>query len=366
MLVLDLPSTDTPHRKIYTPQMKRRVGEFFPTSLTAERHPRLKHLAETSAFGGQPPLLEEPFPKVKLPVLGADFPLVSMHDDAKCNRRYEFKKHTVVPVTPAQALWMAGALTHILDRKLEGFTWRGVANGRFEAPKGAGGKRGKREAKDLLIAFLEEEPELGKIASYFGAGNAVTQSKFEADAKTVCDALDGVARERPTSRIQLFVLRKASKGQAYVALAESPTVVEVLEAARRWSAAVKEILPPIKLSGLGAEAPYPDQVVRLLSYQWVRDGSSPVINGKRQKPYHEVAGPSLGEVLAVMLRTEGKSEPAARRILDLVLARTGPLLLGLFAAKHAFGPRRLRGKRELLYDYPRQETTGRRDLPSRP
>ena len=130
-------------------------------------------------------------------------------------------------------------------------------------------------------------------------------------------------------------------------MAEAPTVQEVLDAAERWERGVLQNLPPTVLPmpsphgeprTLGVPEPiYPDQVVRLTSRQWVRDGSSPLPNGpskQRQKPYHEVPGVHLGDVLSWMLCTEGKWEPAARRILDLTLRRVGPLLIGAFGAKH--------------------------------
>jgi len=81
-------------------------------------------------------------------------------------------------------------------------------------------------------------------------------------------------------------------------------------------------------------------VIRLLSHQWIRDGSV----------QQAIVGPGLGEVLNLMLRTEGKWKPAAQRLLSLLIQRVSPLLIGLFAAKHAFS----HGAREPLDNYPRE------------
>ena len=189
------------------------------------------------------------------------------------------------------------------------------------------------------------------------------------DAKAVCDALSGVVREHPKSKLNLFLIRKASDGQAQVALSESPLVTDVLKAAERWQESVRYNVPDItmylpentinnqKLPAVEKArpfAPYPDQVVRLLSHQWVRDGASPRgPSGKPQKASQEIAGPGLGEVLVLMLRMEGKWEAAARGMLDLLIRRLETLLVGIFGAQHAYGPRQSQGKHESLFDFPR-------------
>lgn len=376
MLVFDL---DYGEKSVYTSSTRSLVMDSLPTNLKKERQGRLQkkpkgsgsHSAKYSAFGGDGALLEEPFPQVKLPVLGGYFPLISMHSDgqaAKCNKRYGLTEYTVLPVSSRQSRNMQDALTWLVTRN-EGTTWRGVATGKFEMDPRT---HKKREKRDLLIVYVDEKPELNaKTASYFGSGAEITKAQFEVDAKAVCDALNSVVQEHPKSKLNLFLIRKASDGQAQVALAESPTIKDVLEAAERWRRAASQNIPMIGLdlqSGRDLEkkeigevksarpiVPYPDQVVRLLSYQWVRDGSSPIgANRKPQKANQEVVGPGMGEVLALMLRMEGKWEQAAKRMLDLLIRRVAPLLIGVFGAKRQYGPRRAQGKQEPLSDYPRE------------
>src|SRR5207253_6415475 len=134
--------------------------------------------------------------------------------------------------------------------------------------------------------------------------------------QAVCKALDGIARKRPGSKLNLFLLRKASEWQAHVAVAESPSVEDVLRAAQWWQRAAANV-PEVTLPLLGEKGehavssktnvPYPDQIVRLLSEEW---GT----NGIRSNKVHSIG---LGEVLDIMLRKPGKWEYAAQRMLDL-------------------------------------------------
>lgn len=368
LLVLDLDQTPANVLPVYHEKTWRRVASILPMNLSATKREH-KHRTNTCAFGGHGPLLTGPFPQVKLPVLGRYFPLVSMASDgdkAKCNKRYGLTEYTVVPVSQQAALQMTGALKWILAENREGRTWRGVSNGQFEKDPRTGKKR---EERDLLIAFVEDRPEVhAKTASYFGSGQDVIETQFEIDARAIAAAFNADPQVRPQSKLNFFLIHKASDGQAKVALAESPTVQEILNAAEWWVEAAKKKVPHVRLwlpketrnsktlNAIEGQPlpPYPDQVVRLLSYQWIRDGSSPKSpGGRQQKAYHEVIGPGLGEVLSLMLHTEGKWEPTIRQLLTLLIQRLSPLLIGIFGAKHAYGPRRNQKKPEPLDDYPR-------------
>ena len=364
LLILDLDEGGS----VYQSHVLQAVSDVLPTNLSTKQRDH-KHAAAGSAFGGEGDLLEEPYPQVKLPVLGSYFPLISMASDAdkaKCNKRYGLTEYTVCPVTSGQSRSMAGALKWLLTRD-EGTTWRGVASGNFEVDPRT---HKKREKRDLLLVYVEDTPELAaKTASYFGSGAEISEAQFEVDARAVCDALSGVVREHPKSKLNLFLIRKASDGQAQVALAVSPPVKDILKAAERWRQAVRYNVPRVAMylpemtfnnrrlpavQEARPLAPYPDQVVRLLSHQWVRDGASPRgPSGKPQKASQEIAGPGLGEVLALMLGTEGKREATAGNMLDLLIRRLGPLLVGVFGAQHTYGPRQSQGKHEPFLDFPR-------------
>jgi hypothetical protein len=263
-----------------------------------------------------------------------------MFSEAACNKRYGLTDALIVPVARETALQMQNALYWIVAKEREGKTWRGVASGKFETARGR-----KRESLDLLIVYVDGKPDIiANIADLFGTDEGTQQTLFEVDAQAVCEALDGEAKERPGSKLNLFLLRKASEGQAHVAVAESLSVGDVLSAAQRWQQAAVNV-PEVTLPLPGKKGEHairgephalpPDQVVRLLQYQWVRDGSSRKLsNGLRQKPNHEVQGVGLSQVLDLMLRKPGKCEPTARHMLDLTVSRLGPLLLGFFGVMH--------------------------------
>lgn len=317
---------DAQSPSIYGAKFRAMLARTLPTSdadATGKTHP-----AASCAFTGVPGrLLVSPFPKVRLPVLNRDFPLSSMFEEAGCNERYGLTGSLVVPVSEGTARAMQDALTYIVSAERQGKTWRGVASGRFETQ---GGRR--IEKQDLIIAYVDGKPDLdAAVATLFGGGGAGDETGFEVAAQAVCEALEGIAQEQPDSRLNLFLIRQVSLGQAQVALSEEPSVPQVLEAARRWQRAAGNI-PPIALpvrigKGRGFEwrapqTPYPDRVVRLLSYQWILDRT-------RKSPSPRV---ELEEVLDLMLEKTGRWERAAQHLLDLALQRTTGLLIGVFAA----------------------------------
>jgi hypothetical protein len=376
-LAFDTDDADDCGPRLYSNTVRDRLIETLPQDPSWNRGSRGTALLERGgidALTGEPAELErKTFPKVDLPVPSAKsrdggvgrkrFPLASMFSEARCNTRYGMTDAGVFPLAKARATHLKEALEEITADNRRTRTWQHVASGRFDTQSGR-----KIEKPDLLIAYVEEKPMLdAKTAGYFGQGQAITEAKFEVDAAAVCDALRGIIRDKPQSKLNLVLLREVSKGQAQVVLAESPTVKDVLDAAERWQQAVHENTPIVTLylqpdnkksipeiKDARPLALYPDQVVRLLSYQWVRDGSSPKgRDGKPQKANQPIVGPGLGEVLALMLRIEGKWEPAARQMLDLLIRRVEPMLIGLFGAKHAYGPRQAQGRHEPFFDYPR-------------
>jgi len=309
--------------RLYSNRMQDYVKKTLPEGARRKGKGKAVDARPCALSGAAGTLQDEAFPKVRFPVLNKDFALVSMFSEARCNQRYGLADSHVVPVRSDVAIQLKASLEWILDDAREGKTWRGVASGRYEK---------KKEKKDLLIVYVEGKPDVNaNVAAFFGAGKDLEEKQFDVDARAVCDALSGIEKERPGSRLSVFVLRRASEGQAQVVLAETPTVREILDAAARWQRAVRDNLPVITLrlppkakGGKAVEghprAPYPDEVVQLLARQWVTKGTRS----------YKVQGVSLGDVLAMMLRRTGKWQTAALHMLDLGMRRFGPLLLGIF------------------------------------
>jgi hypothetical protein len=282
-------------------------------------------ISQCSLTGLNEPRQNGPFPKVRLPVLNKDFPLFSMFSDAACNTRYGMTDSSAVPVSQSASAQMADALTEILAASRQGKSWRGVASGMFERRAGK-----TLEKFDLLVAYPETRPDLDAgVVAMFGQDEQTVRAQFDADTAVVCQALDGIAQAAPASKLNVLIFRKVSEGQAQVVMAESPTVTEVIVAARRWSEAAANVpevaipLPPAEKGRPPVDAnpltPYPDQVVRLLSEQWARQGQQAI----------KLPGVGLGDVLHLMLRTPGRWESARDRMLDSWVSRLSPLLIGI-------------------------------------
>lgn len=264
-------------------------------------------------------LLPGRFPEPNLGHLG-ETKLFSRNKATRCESRYGMTGARSFPVGDRVASDIADGLKAITTVNLRGRTWRTVANG-------------KREKKDLLIVYIEGQPVIeAHIADTFGSDEGEYRNQFENDAEAVCDALEGVFRHRPASRLHLLILGKVDKEKKQILLHITPSVRELLDAVERWQRAVRQNLPqvtiPLPPEQKGEKevwaspvAPYPDQVVRLLASQWTCGGTEE----------RNVNGPELREVLNVMLRAPHTWETAVERLLDMTRQRIGPLLAGVGA-----------------------------------
>lgn len=298
--------------------------------------PKTTALPPACAYTGSTELWTGPFPRVKLPVLGKEFYIFSMNSDAPCNVRYHHLTDSrAAPVGRRLVLDLQDTLHFILAEERKGRTWRSIAS---EKPG----------VFDQLIVYVEGKPDIpAVVADFFGeAGD--TEQEFSADASAVCEALDGIRQARPGSRLNLFILRKASEGQAFVILSESPTVEEVLAGAEWWNLAARNVplgkptdeycisLPILnksrKLERRKPSEPYPGQVAALLSEVWPSKAGGSAYQTRARKD--KLRGIAFSQVLDMMLQRPAKAELAAKKVLSLCLSHTGPLLRGLGECRH--------------------------------
>ncbi|MGD0540254.1 MAG: hypothetical protein ABSB33_01925 [Tepidisphaeraceae bacterium] len=238
-LAFDLHNEHELPVRLYSSKVRQHLIGVLPQKATSEQS--LSTAADCSLCGEKLLRHNGPFPKVRLPVLNKDFPLFSMFSEAACNTRYRLTDSMAVPVAESTASRLADALTYITHKDRRGYTWRAVASGKFERKNGR-----TLEKSDLLIVYLETKPDIAeRVADIFGNDEQTIERQFDADTKTVCEALDAIAKSAPASRLRLLVIRKVSEGQAQIALAESLTVAEVIAAANRWSQAIANNLPEI-------------------------------------------------------------------------------------------------------------------------
>lgn len=291
------------------------------------------------AYRTDGPLQEGAFPNPQLPIVAEKgMPLVSMFSDAPANMRYSLKDSNIVPVSQNLASRMAKALLWVTSKERYGKTWRGVASGIFDK---------SREQQDLFITYVDSEPQMdATIADFFGKGRESLNKQFEVDSKAVCDSLSAIVRDRPSSKLRVFALRQVSPGQAQVVLSRTLDPQRIVEGTKLWNEGA-ENLPPISVpvpkdKGTAPEdrrptAPYPNQVVRLLSRQWIREGAKK----DKQEPFIPVEGPTLGSIIDLLVREPGKYESVARSLLRRDLIQVGPLLKGLADAIRTRDKKRL-------------------------
>ena len=282
------------------------------------------------AYGSVGPLQSSAFPNPQLPIVGEKgIAIVSMFSAAPTNTRYRFTDSAIVPVGEMLASQMAKALRWATSDEREGKTWRGVASGIFDK---------SRELRDLFIAYVDGKPQIdAAVADFFGTDQDSFDTQFEVDSKAVCDALGTIVRELPSSKLRILALRQVSPGQVQVVLFRTLDPMQIITGATIWSEGAANLPPisvplPIEKGEAPKEGlpitPYPDQIVRLLSRQWIRDGAKK----DKQEPFSPISGPSLGSVIDLLVHEPGKYESTARDLLRRSLIQIGPLLEGLAGA----------------------------------
>jgi len=290
------------------------------------------------ALQGVPqPLLKRRFPEPNLGALG-ETKLFSKYKATPCEFRYLKNPSDwgnaskSFPIGQWIAADIADGLSALTMPDLRGKTWRMVANGKWE-----GNGRNKREKKDLLLIYCEGQPVISdEAADTFGSDEKEKRDQFENEARALCRALDGIIKHRPQSRLHLLLIGKADKEKKQILMHMTIAPQEMLDAAERWQQGVRKNLPTVILSfppkKKGQKAidrqplpPYPDRVARLLSSKWVRGGTDEL----------RLDGPSLRQVLDMMLRSPGKWEDAVKNLIHLTIHRIGPLLVGVAAAFHS-------------------------------
>jgi len=286
------------------------------------------------AYGSNGPLQKGPFPKVQIPIVGEKgIPIVSMFSEAPANTRYGLTESDIIPVAQILATQMTKALIWATSDERKGKTWRGIASGLFDK---------SREKKDLLISYVNGKPDIdAAVADFFGTDQNSLDKQFEVDSKTVCDALSAIVRDVPSSKLRIFVLRQVSSGQVQVVLSRDLDPMRIVEGARLWSEGALN-LPPIqiplpkekdKAPEIGHPvAPYPEQIVQLLSRQWIREGAK---NGY-QESFTPVTGPPLSSIIDLLIREPSKYKLVARDLLHRSLIQIGPLLRGLTGALRTY------------------------------
>jgi hypothetical protein len=276
------------------------------------------------------------------PVIGNQFKPFAKNSAAPCNCRYHVAdaEGFSIGVDTAKALVAAGC--SITSPEARNKTWRSLHSGKFETVKSK-----KKETFDVLIAYptfdwkdlvpvsIFGRPDSEKKTSdipdeddavVFNSSQAFTQV-----AETFVSALKSVVSSADLERkyIRLLILRSISPGQVQLAYSATPTCGHFAAAVKHWVASEKNLPPRLTVplpskkaeKGFGWFAPnllFPDDAIHVFSHQWMRGGTE---SSRLQTP-------PVSAILDVFLQREGVWQDTARQLLETLLPRVEPLLIG--------------------------------------
>jgi hypothetical protein len=260
--------------------------------------------------------MDDKMPSPNLKILGPTI-LMSMNRDIPCQTRYRQTSTAIFRVGKNAVQSMSDSLLFITDADRREKTWSGVPNG-------------SREQGDLLIAYLEEEPDADvPLTGLFADAEPSEEQElatYEVRTARIYDALR--LRERPgtDSHVKVMVLTKIDKGRAQVVFSERYSIAAIYAGRHRWLAGARNV-PTIAIPFPAARGkpavwrsgyqPSPAEVMLSFKRQWLRAGQT----------NQGVPGVDLGSVYALLLEPEAGDR--ASWLLDRYLGLTEPLLIGL-------------------------------------
>ncbi len=300
--------------------------------------------ARDCAFEGGPmALLDGPYPDWSAqPVIGKAFKPFSKFSDAPCNYRYHMADSDGFAIGSDTAKELVAAGCTITSPELRNKTWRSLRNGKFDMRNGK-----KIETRDVLIAYPTFDWKELVPVSIFGRPDSERKSSDELDdeevntpvasqvfsqvAETFVNALTSVVSTSDLERkyIKLLVLRAISPGQVQLAYFATPSCGHFSGAVQHWVASGKNLPPRLTVplpskkaeTGFGWFDPnllFPDDAIHVFSHQWMRGGTES----------SRLQAPPVSAILDVFLQREGVWQDTARQLLETLLPRVEPLLIG--------------------------------------
>jgi hypothetical protein len=260
-------------------------------------------------------IMDDKMPSPNLKILGLTV-LMSMNSDIPCQMRYRQTSTAIFRVGKNAVQSMNNSLLFMTEAQRREKTWDGVPNG-------------SKEQRDLLIAYLEEEPDSGIPLTGFFTDSESTPAHelatYEARTAQIHNALR--LRERPGKdfHIKVIALSKIDKGRAQVVFSARYSIAAIYAGRDRWIAGshnVPRISIPFPAKGKPVVwrsdyQPSPAEVMVSFKRQWLRAGQTS----------HSVPGVDLGSVYALLMEPEASAQASC--LLDRYLGLTEPLLIGL-------------------------------------
>lgn len=188
------------------------------------------------AFTGETGELTTSFPEPRVQVLRPpDLKLFSASSETPCLERYGLIESAIFPVSKLQSARMQNAILKLAAKKEQrGKTW-------FPIPSSLNEK--KKPKSDLLVAYLEGEPEgRAPLAEMFGGeANSFSDADFEAIAQPVLEMLEGKVAANPNLNVRLLAFCPIDKAKKQISLNRSLRVQDVIRAAREWEVGARNV-----------------------------------------------------------------------------------------------------------------------------
>ncbi len=260
--------------------------------------------------------MDDKMPSPNLQILGPTI-LMSMNADIPCQTRYGQTSTAIFRVGKNAVQRVNDSLLFVTESNRREKTWTGVPNG-------------SKEQGDLLLAYVEEEPDADVPLTGFFAdpepNEAQELATYEVRTGRIYDALR--LREKPgtDSHIKVVVLTKIDKGRAQVVFSARYSTSAIYEGRDRWLSGTRNV-PPIAIPFPVAKGkpavwrsgyqPSPAEVMFSFKKQWLRAGQTS----------HGVPGVDLCSVYSLLLEPDASAQAAW--LLDRYLGLTEPLMIGL-------------------------------------
>ena len=271
-------------------------------------------------------------PEPNLKILGPTY-LMSMNKDTPCQTRYGRTSTDIFAVGRDSVRSLNNAILHVTEPGRKGITWTGVPNGFKKNP-------------DLLITYLEEEPDSGvPLAGLFPDAEeepdpAMAAATYEARTASIHDALLRLERPGRDMHVRVIALSQIDRGRKQVVFSGRYSTKAIYQGRTNWLAGTRNVptiaMPFPVAKGKPAEwrshyQPSPAEVMVSFKQQWLRSSSGTTQKRQARKEAalasHPVPGVSLGCIYAVFLDPEASSQ--AQSLLERYLSTTETLLAAL-------------------------------------
>jgi hypothetical protein len=271
-------------------------------------------------------------PEPTLPMLGKTY-LMAMNAASPCQTRYGRTSMEIFRAGKCTVQSLSDALTLVTAQSRRGKTWAGVPSG-------------SRKWNDLLIAYLEEEPEsdlaLAGLFADMDPDSGDHLAGYEARTAHIHDALRLREKAGRDLHVTVLALGKINDGIKQVLFSGRYTAAAVYRGRDRWLEGARNVptvaVPFPVAKGKPAlwrsvSQPSPATVMASFKNQWIRAGQESC----------PVPGLDPGRIYSLFLEPEFGAQ--ASGLLDRYVGLTVPLLIGLSRALTG-GPDLVKSARE--------------------